>query len=564
MKKTVKTHSNPISSNEPITEIALNALKSNSNLIIIGDLLIDHTVFVKGSEIYPLPVPGEMAYQVLRRIDIAGGAATTARAINNISEGTTFLWGLLGASPWGTFRNILANSQALDGAKNRIEFRGVQDETDASLTTISRLVEVYKDDTNGERYIRKARFLDYGQTHIPVIRQLAALRYHFQGINKKSPLSCIVLNDLDLGAIQQTTINEVRRFSKQNNIPIILRARRAGKKFSELNADVLVCSLAEWRLLVDEEKTVDYWVTNMHKSIVADDFVRLTFNRFKKIRRYIILVGDEWIDKLYVIQPNGDDLLTNIIQVEGISKKDIARTQQVGVSDVFTGIFAKIISTVGINEDLINSIQITKIGIRAYQRSRWHCVPQFETISREKFGFDDDVVNISKKIYGTFYLPEKRHINLFDAKTEFDGIYTVTKEVRTILHEIKLDLVTKNESILIVASGGSGKSEIAKQIQQNSQELGDNAIKLSELEIKWNWDNPQKTISDLYHACKKKGFDKPFIIVDEALKQPGSKSIKSKGVVLLEQASEFKIRLLLIDAEFGEMVPVCWTVLQRT
>jgi hypothetical protein len=136
-----------------------------SNVFVIGDLAIDHSVFVSAPKQQRLePFTGEEPFQVIRRLDTAGGAATTARTINMLPEGTTFLWGLIGNSPWGSFRTILENSQALDGGTRRIEFRGSRDETDAPMTTVSHLILTTQEPNRRERYLRKARFVDLGKS----------------------------------------------------------------------------------------------------------------------------------------------------------------------------------------------------------------------------------------------------------------------------------------------------------------------------------------------------------------------------------------------------------------
>src|SRR5260370_31802321 len=94
---------------------------------IIGDLVIDHTVFVKDTTADHQPKGGEHIFQVLRRTDMAGGAANCARILAALSDGETYLWGITGRSHWGRFRTILSHAQAVDGSTKAIELRGVAD-----------------------------------------------------------------------------------------------------------------------------------------------------------------------------------------------------------------------------------------------------------------------------------------------------------------------------------------------------------------------------------------------------------------------------------------------------
>jgi len=112
------------------------------NIFVIGDLVIDHTVFVRIPTGSFQPATGEAVYKVIRRQDTAGGAANSARILSVLNEGHTYLWGVIGGSKWGSFRMILESSELLDNARSNIEFRGSQDETDAQMNTITRLILV--------------------------------------------------------------------------------------------------------------------------------------------------------------------------------------------------------------------------------------------------------------------------------------------------------------------------------------------------------------------------------------------------------------------------------------
>ena len=65
------------------------------NIFVIGDLFIDHAIFVKEPDGPHQPVEGEQIYKVVRRQDTAGGAANTARILAVLNEGKTYLWGIL-------------------------------------------------------------------------------------------------------------------------------------------------------------------------------------------------------------------------------------------------------------------------------------------------------------------------------------------------------------------------------------------------------------------------------------------------------------------------------------
>jgi hypothetical protein len=100
------------------------------NIYVIGDLAVDHDVFARELEPTTESAEGERRFQVLRRQDTVGGAGNSARILAVLNEGATFLWDVVGGSHWGTFRRILSNSHAIDGASSFVELRGIQDEKD--------------------------------------------------------------------------------------------------------------------------------------------------------------------------------------------------------------------------------------------------------------------------------------------------------------------------------------------------------------------------------------------------------------------------------------------------
>lgn len=88
----------------------------NKNIFIIGDLMIDHTVFVTDPTKPHQRAAGEAIYEVVRRQNNAGGASNSARILALLNLGTTYLWGILGKTRWGSFRDILEASNSFDGA----------------------------------------------------------------------------------------------------------------------------------------------------------------------------------------------------------------------------------------------------------------------------------------------------------------------------------------------------------------------------------------------------------------------------------------------------------------
>ena len=192
------------------------------NIFVIGDLVIDHTIFVKIPESPHQPVGGEKIFEVLRRVNTAGGAANVARTLSILNEGKTFLWGIVGHSRWGDFRTILEESQTLDGARSNIEFRGVADETNAQMNTISRVITVSwnpPDYYSGRHH--EFRFYEYHRMHIPNEKRRTVLNF-LERADEKYRLDAIIINDLDMGCLTAAIIEEVSSFATAREIPIFV------------------------------------------------------------------------------------------------------------------------------------------------------------------------------------------------------------------------------------------------------------------------------------------------------------------------------------------------------
>jgi len=114
-------------------------------VFVIGDLVIDHTIFVRQTA--PTGrirlASARSSFEVLRRQDRAGGAATHRQAAGRGERRTDVLVGVpVGSSQWGSFEEVLDKSQELDGGRQRIVFRTHRDDSGARTHTSSRVLAV--------------------------------------------------------------------------------------------------------------------------------------------------------------------------------------------------------------------------------------------------------------------------------------------------------------------------------------------------------------------------------------------------------------------------------------
>jgi hypothetical protein len=538
------------------------AFHSDVNAFVFGDLLIDHTAFVeKDKNDHPLRMGQEESYRVLRRIDTAGGAATSARAINVLTGGTVYLWGLIGYSPWGAFRSILEMSQITDNVNKRIELRAVHDESDAPMTTISRLVSSFDKSKGRVGFRRVSRFSDHGNIHIPEERKISALTHHLLRIHKiKTSLSVILLDDLDMGALRDETTKAILSFAKDNNIAVVIRGRRKAEKYAFLDANTLICTLPDWVQLVNSHHDAGYVEKNLMQRDVEYDILRLSRYNFKSIDNLIILIGDEWIKKVVTITYDDDDKLYSSISFYD-DPHDIERSnsEQLGSSDVFAGAFAVALGESGKTAfDFTGAVEFARMYTYHYQFSGWHKMPHSDDLHQPTPDYNIIKKLITNKAVGARYLPTSKDLSLRDALTRIEGFYSVVSKVRDIIEslyqavntELRPEQPYEERSIVICAPGGSGKSMVAHQISEWLMNTKRICIDVTKLQIPWSWLNPTAIINSIHEHAKSDTYEEIVVIVDEALKYPGHGLIGDKGVMLLELAAQRRMRFVFIDANF--------------
>lgn len=546
-----------------------NLEHEGSTIIVLRDLLVDHTVFVSSRETQLARVHNEQAYSVERRLDLAGGAATVARIASVLSDGNTYLWGLVGGSPWGTFRSILEISQALDGSPNPIQLRGLSDSTDAAITTISRLVSIPQKHKGQERYMRMARFSDVAQLHVPTEWITTSARHHLERIHQKTPLSCVVINDLNMGALPEDVVKVISDFAVSKKTPLVARLRGRSTSNNGVPADVVVCTLGDWVMLTDEAAfrkqapTADYWWVHINNPDVADDFARASLMTFPNAKNIVVLVGSDRIDGIVKIETNRDGV-TSVASAQALSVGSNWSSHQVGNSDVFTGALAHGYAS---KRDLRYAIDRALSASQAYQNSRWGCMPSREAIAAVPFHHQNSSTRISSRRYGASFVPVGLTAMLSDGETKVPGFYSCTKEVIDAINELLRASCSDDPSdghIVLEAPGGSGKSMIAEYVIRICKEVGWNAFALKEpksIRIGQDIDevcthifsNPLAAAAAIHDYCEKRNLNRPLVVIDEAIKTPNNATMVRSGVDFLDACKKYNIRTILIDADFSQV-----------
>src|ERR1041384_6578309 len=214
----------------------MNITDKTINVFVLGDLVLDHAIFVKPKVKPYQPVGSEKVFEVIRRVDTAGGAANCARILAALSRGRTFLWGITGRSPWGSFLQVLQFSQVYDAAFSNIQFRGLHDEGIA-MNTITRIIT-----RNVERQEHESRFDDVGYVSITEDYTRNAIN-HIRNAVKDSGIHAIILNDLDMNTLSRPLIKAIADVASENGIPLFVDPKRditkyEGMPFSEATSAI--------------------------------------------------------------------------------------------------------------------------------------------------------------------------------------------------------------------------------------------------------------------------------------------------------------------------------------
>jgi len=404
----------------------LTLSSDSKNIVVIGDLIIDHAIFVEGIDPRKVShVQDEQPYRVIRRQNTAGGAANTARLLVTLyPEGTTYLWGLLGESPWGRFRDILENNLIQDGAQRTIEFRGVHDESAGMMNTITRLV------TNSSVQTRFLRYDDTGYIHIPEYKRNSLL-HHLKRIHAKTKIHAIVVNDLDKGCIGSEQMKKISKFACDEEIPLFIDPKRDGSKYGHIKALAITPNIYEWISLVGIEKgndydpdmrTVDWWRKNLNNKKVLRMIVERTMYSMPDIKYHIIKFDK---DGAIIIEPGDSDVFTYYVYYyKHVSPGTLIVKEQLGPGDVMIGVLAAEYDTD--KKDIITPFIKANIAVASYRGMPYQRMPKREAVLVDIQQYNKTANRNSTPIYkGTvvsIVLPKKETISINEISTIVPGI----------------------------------------------------------------------------------------------------------------------------------------------
>ncbi len=525
------------------------------NIFVIGDLYIDHDIFV--TELEPLRDSGglEARYNVIRRQDTAGGAANTARILSVLNDGRTFLWGVVGTSHWGNFRTVLEKSEAIDGANRPIELRGVGDETDPPMNTVTRLLVV--EDNRPDVVIRRAaRYYDIDHVHISEEKRDAVI-YHLEHIEeRKIRFDAIVINDFERNTITKPLIDRIATFAVRHRIPLFVDPHYTRSRYIGIKATAILPNLREWCELVGDVRP-EYWRNNLSHPEALREMAVLSFQHLGNFEYHIIKCDR---DGAVLFLPHaGKRELYAIYHLPPVALEVDTPRAQMGCGDIMTAVFAlEFPAQRSSSHAVLQAFHRANEAVAAYREMTWHRMPSGGAVQAKRresrsLAIDPDA-DITK---GVLFLPKARTINLRVCETSLEGLYSQDETFKATIRNLLNDVTSRwaperRRSIVLGAPPGTGKTTILNCLPAIAAH---NSIETENMTATRNSADGLHTISpttfrDEFRRLRDGAGGRLLIFVDEALKEPTLTFIKQHAPVLLEAAHAEEVRFLFMSSEF--------------
>jgi len=539
------------------------------NSFVIGDLVIDHAISVAETTPNHQQIKNERIFKVLRRTDMAGGAANCARILASLSAGQTFLWGLVGSSHWGSFRKILEHSQDIDGSSlhNKIEFRGASDDTNAQMNTVTRLI--IEKDKDGNAVIDFGhRFDESGHLHVPADKR-SSLRYYLDRcLGKKEHLDVIVINDLDMGCLTKELVGEIAKFASEHHIPLFVDPKYNVDKYRDIKGTAILPNLAEWCRLVGQDH--ERWANAINDS--KADLSEMAYHSLKCFNGfdYCIIKCDR--NGIIFIGPSVHVHHNDCCMIYKMPPWRVISREQLGCGDMMTAVFAMEFVKLADPRKVIAPDQRSLVALKAliaadaavscYIDMPWHRLPTRESIAKMQdevwrsgrfadlgTASDSRVVGTPRK--GIRFFPTQDAIDLADYRTAVHDWFSCDATFREFLEKLAAELQTDIQDwsdgnpvhIFLTGPSGTGKTDVMKKLAEEL-DLDLTIIDKPTPDAKRAQD---ETLRELEKALNFQGHRK-IVMIDEALKR-GFGNL-SMTLNCLQMASQKHARLVLADTGF--------------
>ncbi|MFO0984033.1 MAG: hypothetical protein U1E76_20320 [Planctomycetota bacterium] len=525
----------------------MDITKANINVFVLGDLVLDHAVFVQQKKKTYQSVENEKVYEVVSRVSHAGGAANCARILATLSNGRTYLWGLTGRSPWGRFSEVLANSRNYDAATNNIHFRGAHDES-FPMNTITRII--VKDD---EHQQHDTRFDDVESIPTTKAGVDTAIEYIRDAhVNPSGGLHAVILNDLDMNALTVDLIRRVADFCHDNTIPLFVDPKRDLSKYENITATAILPNLKEWCEIVNEGNRDKHWRACLGNQDGLERMARLSL-RYLSNFKYHIIKCDR--NGAVIIAPTATDNHSYSVFTVDSHNPGVPGSlpHQLGSGDVMTAItaleYASQPKQLEDTQRIKQAFRVANASVACYRKSRWHRMPNRDEVAALTTP-SPELVEAARITAAALYIPRKLVIRLSDVETVVPRLYSVNDTYRHCLGDIAEAVrqgwkETTVRSLIIHGQGGVGKSQVKEAATRWLSDIGLPLIDFHPVEYA-----DVKSFEVFLLAQKKEHPLGLMLWIDEAFKAGLHLFEGYSGVLFLEAAHRQTVRCMFVDADF--------------
>lgn len=526
------------------------------HMLVVGDLYIDHDIFVTelGSQAQAGTV--EHRFDVVRRQDTAGGAANCARILSVLNDGDTYLWGCVGSSQWGSFRAILEKSHAIDGAHHPVELRGVRDDTDPWMNTITRILVVNEDEPLIVKQ-RFCRYYDVNHVHITEAKR-ETLLYHLGRIQEKSQLHAIVINDFQRGTLTRAVIEAVAACAGRYGIPLFVDPRYDRSRYAGIKGTAILPNLGEWCELVDDRQGPEYWRKNLNEPAALRAMAVQSFRHLGNFE-YHVIKCDKLGTVLFFPDENNRHLYA-IYRIAPLPLSGTAPPMQVACGDVLTAAFAyEFPQSTDVPGEALRAFTRASAAVASYREMPWHQMPPRHEILKKQEQFAGITCTPTAQITkGVLFLPRGQNIIMSTHETAVAGLFSqdtaFKKDIQSVMKDVTEEWTAGSiRSLVLGAPPGTGKTTIMNAIRAMDSAQGITLVDMSSTE-----DGAQglHTISPAEFRTRFRTLresadgQRVMITVDEALREPTATFLRQNAPTLLNAAHAEGVRFLFISAGF--------------
>ena len=534
----------------------MDLILHNVNSFVLGDLVLDHAVFVDTKTTTFQKIDREDAYHVKRRTNTAGGAANCARALAAISSGEINLWGIVGRSLWGgSFADILEDNHTYDNSYSKVTFSGVVNPA-ARMNTITRLI--LEDDDIQRHLVR----YDDSTKVLPSLEQVRAIIDHIKDSHSRSRLGVIIINDLDLGSLTTSLVASILEFANRENIPTFVDPKLDSSKYKGLPITSMLPNLKEWCNLVGDPNNENEWRNRIRSRDGLMEIGRRSLRHLRNVRYHVITCDKD--GAVLVIPSKTDPNGRDVIHIEPSGDGKIHGTRnELGCGDIVTAVVAHdYAALIGAGKKNPESKCFFDAFIRANAAvGLYRALPWCRMVNRQEIINIElasrDVTETCPIVSSPAYLPEKSVFRLSDAETLVPGIYSEDKAFIDIIERIEESLGAHWDSpknrirhMFVTGEGGSGKTQVCLNALRNLDSKG---IRFETLPKEFCYMKTSGGCLTWLDEQSKKFTDREWIVymADEAFKK--DKIFNDTGFVeVLDKADKINRRFLLINAKLPD------------